>query len=194
MDLKNPKLQKYLLLTLVGFLVIYFWYARIYSGYSEKISQKRTEYEILMTDLKNVEMKAKSMESLKDEYQKLVERYQRVELLLPEERKPSLFLNQMHSAAQVSQTNILEITPQAPLPVSFYNILDFNVQIQGTYHQLGHFFANVANFPFMSNITNVSITALPAAEEEKTGNSITASFKLSTYYIKDEERLKKLEF
>jgi Tfp pilus assembly protein PilO len=194
MDLKDPKLQKFLLLALVGFLVIYFWYARIYSGYSEKISLKQTEYEILMTDLKNVEMKAKSMENLKDEYQKLLERYQKVELLLPEERKPSLFLNQMHSAAQVSQTNILEITPQAPQPVSFYNILDFNVQIQGTYHQLGHFFANVANFPFMSNISSVSMVALPAAEMEKSGNSITASFKLSTYYIKEEERLKKLEF
>jgi len=193
MDLKDPKLQKLLLFTLVGFLVLYFWYARIYSGYSEQISQKELEYEILMTDLKSVEMKAKSIESLKDEYQKLLERYQRVEILLPEEKKPSLFLNQMHSAAQVSQTNILEITPQVPRPVSFYNALDFTVRIQGSYHQLGHFFANVANFPFLSNVGGVSVAALPT-NVETMGNTVNASFKLSTYYIKEEERIQKFEF
>ncbi len=193
MDLKDPKSQKFLLLILVGFLILYFWHSRVYSGYSEKISKKQTEYELLMTELKNVEMKAKSINNLKDEYQKLLERYQRVELLLPEEKKIPLFLNQMHSAAQVSQTGVFEITPQPPRPFSFYNISDFTVQIGGSYHQLGEFFANAANFPFLSNITGMSITALPS-EMGKGKSTITASFRLSTYYIKEEEKLKKFEF
>lgn len=193
MDLKDPKSQKLILLVMVGFLILYFWYARIYSGYSKKISVKELEYEILMTELKNVEMKAKSIENLKDEYKRLLERYKKAEFLLPEEKKIPLFLNQMHSAAQVSQTKILEITPQSPRPISFYNTFDFLVQIQGSYHQLGDFFTNVANFPFLSNITGVSITALPS-EIGKDKSTITTSFRLSTYYIKEEEKLKKLEF
>lgn len=193
MDLKDPKSQKLILSVIVGFLVFYFWYARIYSGYSQKISQKGLEYEVLMTELKNVEMKAKSIDNLKDEYKRLLERYKRVELLLPEEKKIPLFLNQMHSAAQISQTNILEITPQPPRPISFYNAFDFSVQIQGSYHQLGDFFANVADFPFLSNLTSVSITALPS-DMGRSKRTITASFRLSTYCIKEGEKLKKLEF
>lgn len=193
MDLKDPKSQKLILLVIVGFLVFYFWYARIYSGYSKKISQKGFEYEVLMTELKNVEMKAKSIDNLKDEYGRLLERYKKVELLLPEEKKIPLFLNQMHSAAQISQTNILEITPQPPRPISFYNVFDFSVRIQGSYHQLGDFFANVADFPFLSNLTSVSITALPS-DMGRDKRTITASFRLSTYCIKEGEELKKLEF
>jgi Tfp pilus assembly protein PilO len=83
MDLKDPKVQKILLGGLILFLIVYFWYARIYSKNSKVISQKQIEYENILTNLKNVEMKAKSFENLKAEYEKLLKRYQKVELLLP---------------------------------------------------------------------------------------------------------------
>ncbi|MCK4385176.1 MAG: hypothetical protein KAW52_02815, partial [candidate division Zixibacteria bacterium] len=96
MDLKDPKTQKILLGGLIFFLIVYFWYARIYSENSKAISQKQIEYENIVTNLKNVEMKAKSFESLKTEYEKLLERYKGAELLLPEEKQIPLFLTQMH--------------------------------------------------------------------------------------------------
>jgi type IV pilus assembly protein PilO len=197
MDLKDPKTQKLLLGGLVIFLAIYFWYAKIYSKNAALIEQKQVRYENLMTDLKNVEMKAKSFESLKEEYQKLVTRYRKVERLLPEEKEIPLFLMHMHSAASTNQTGINQIIPQPPVPVSFYNCNSFEVEVFGTYHNFGNFLSSIANFPFLANASDVTITATPQegqTTEDQRGKSITASLKLTTYYVKEEDRLKEVEF
>jgi type IV pilus assembly protein PilO len=196
MDLRNPKTQKALLGGLLVFLVLYFWYARIYSKTNELMKQKQIQYEYLLTDLKSVEMKARSFETLKEEYQRLLERYQKVERLLPEEEQIPEFLMQMHSAARANQTGVMEIVPQHPLPESFYNVKSFDMQISGSYHDLGGFFSRVANFPFLANVSDVTIAALPQEEPapDQKGKSITASLKLTTYYVKEEERLKRIEF
>jgi Tfp pilus assembly protein PilO len=196
MDLKDPKTQKLLLGGLVVFLVIYFWYSKIYSKNTTIIQQKQTQYENLMSNLKNVELKAKSYESLKEEYHRLIDRYRKVERLLPEERQIPLFLMQMHSAASSYQTGISQILPQAPVGVGFYNTSSFDVEIAGSYHNFGGFLSNIANFPFLANVSNMTIKAIPpeGQSSEKKTRSITASFKLTTYYVKEEERLKEIEF
>jgi type IV pilus assembly protein PilO len=196
MDLKDPKTQKILLGVLILFLMFYFWYARVYSKNLQVISQKQAEYENILTNLKNVEMKAKNFESLKAEYEKLLERYKGVELLLPEEEQVPWFLTQMHFAAQSSQTSITQIIPQAVVPIDFYNASSFNVEIAGSYHNFGNFLSDIANFPFIACVSGMTITGVPqqaqASKEEK--NTITASFKLTTYYIQEKERLQQVEF
>jgi Tfp pilus assembly protein PilO len=196
MDLRDPKIQKFMLGGLAVFLALYFWYARIYSKNGELMKQKQIQYEYLLSDLKSVEMKARSFENLKEEYERLLERYQKVEQLLPEEERIPEFLMQMHSAARANQTGVIEIIPQAPLPQSFYNVKSFDVQINGTYHDLGSFFSRVANFPFLANVDNVTITGIPQDElaVEQKRNSISASLTLTTYFVKEEERLKRIEF
>jgi len=196
MDLRNPKTQKFLLGGLVVFLLLYFWYARIYSKNATLIEQKQDRYESLLSDLKTVEMKAKTFENLKEEYEKLMERYHKVERLLPEEKQIHLFLMQMHSASSANQTGIIQIVPQGAVPKSFYNVNSFDIQISGSYHNLGGFLSSVANFPFLANVSDVTINALPQEEQipEQEGRTISASLKLTTYYVKEEERLKKVEF
>jgi type IV pilus assembly protein PilO len=196
MDLRDPKTQKYLLGALAVFLALYFWYNRVYTKTTTMIRQKQVQYELLLSDLKSVEMKSKSFESLKEEYGRLLERYRRVERLLPEERQIPLLLTQMHSAAASHQIGIIEIIPQPKVPMGFYNSSSFGVQMAGSYHDLGDFLSSVANFPFLADVVDVSITALPQEEQSRgeEGNSITASLKLTTYYVREEEKLKKLEF
>jgi type IV pilus assembly protein PilO len=195
MDLRESKSQKILLIVLVVFLAIYFWHARFYSNYSKKISGKQLEYETLLTHLKKVELKAQSVESLKAEYQNLWEKYRNVEKLLPEENEVPLFLSQMHTAAQMSQARILELVPKEPLPVSFYNSLDYTVKLEGNYHDLGKFLCNVANFPFLNSVSEVSIQGLPfgLVKDSRNKSPITSAFKLTTYFIREDEKLKKLE-
>ncbi len=194
MDLKDPKTQKIFLAVLLAFLVIYFWYARIYSVNIKKINAKQAEYEMLLTNLKNVEMKAKSFESLKLEYENLLNRYKKVELLLPEEKQIPLFLTQLQSASQNSEAKIGQVLPQGIKPVSFYNAATFGMDIKGTYEDVGTFFASVANFPFLSNVTEVTFSGLPKDEVKKEKKSVAVSCKLTTYFIKEEEKLQKVEF
>ena len=64
MDLKDPKTQKLFLAGIGLFLVVYFWHSKIYTGYEDRIDARAHQYEQIRTELKNVEMKFRSLGAL----------------------------------------------------------------------------------------------------------------------------------
>jgi type IV pilus assembly protein PilO len=204
MDFRDPKIQKISLGIVAFFVVVYFWYTRLYSKYDIQLSGMTGEYETMITNLKNVEMKSKSLDALKLEYADLLGRYQEIEQLLPEVKQIPSFLVQLHTASSLTGTKIVKIEPQPIKPESFYNVASFSIEMTGTYHDFGKFIGYVANFPFIANVSGLDLkavagsnTATPATNDEGIAvelqkPTVTASFTLSTYFVKPEERLQEL--
>lgn len=205
MDFKDSKTQKIVLGTMAFFMVVYFWYSRVYSINENEIALKTTEFETITTNLRRVEMKAKSLDALKVEYSDLVERYHEIEELLPEVKQIPSFLVQLHTASSLTGTKITSIEPLPNKEEEFYNVVSFEVQLSGTYHDFGSFISYVANFPFITNVSDVSIVAQNIAisksaakdkaenvQEIKKQETMNATFKLSTYFVKENERLQEL--
>lgn len=208
MDLRDSKTQKIGLALLAFGVIAYFWYTRLYTSYDEQIAQKSQEFEAITTNLKNVEMKAKSLDALQTEYADLIERYHEIEALLPEVKQIPSMLVQLHTASSLTGTKITRINPRPETPQNFYNVASFEIELTGTYHDFGSFLSYVANFPFIANITTVDIKATNVAisqsamamqqeqsdrvEIGKKKETVTATFLLSTYYVKEEERLQEL--
>ncbi len=197
MDLKDPKVQKIALVCAVFFIMAYFWYSRVYTPQSNQIEAKKSEYQTMITNLRNVEMKSKSLEALQAEYEGLLARYRDIEQLLPEVKMVPSFLVQLHTASSLTGTKIVSITPEPIQAKSFYNVASFDVQLVGGYHEFGKFISYIANFPFIVNVNDMQISpgAPPTGSSDKKAeaNTITADFTLSTYFVKPEERLKELE-
>ncbi|MCX6830169.1 MAG: type 4a pilus biogenesis protein PilO [candidate division Zixibacteria bacterium] len=204
MDFRDPKIQKISLGIVAFFVVVYFWYTRLYSKYDIQLAGMTGEYETMITNLKNVEMKSKSLDALKLEYADLLGRYQEIEQLLPEVKQIPSFLVQLHTASSLTGTKIVKIEPQPIKPESFYNVASFSIEMTGTYHDFGKFIGYVANFPFIANVSGLDLkavagsnTATPATNDEGIAvelqkPTVTASFTLSTYFVKPEERLQEL--
>ncbi len=205
MDFKDSKTQKIVLGAMAFFIVVYFWYSRVYSVNENKIALKTTEFETITTNLRRVEMKAKSLDALKIEYSDLVGRYHEIEELLPEVKQIPSFLVQLHTASSLTGTKITSIQPLPNKEEEFYNVVSFEVQLSGTYHDFGTFISYVANFPFITNVSDVKITAQNVAisksaadsdvegvQEIKKTETMNATFKLSTYFVKENERLQEL--
>lgn len=204
MDLKDSKTQKIVLGVLAFFIVVYFWYSRVYSVNDNQISMKTQEFETITTNLRNVEMKAKSLEALKVEYDQLVTRYHEIEELLPEVKQIPSFLVQLHTASSLTGTRITSIQPMPLQEEDFYNVVSFKIKMDGTYHDFGSFIGYVANFPFIANVSEVEIDAVTLAVSEndkaqqnnlkefRKKETINAEFKLSTYFVKENERLEEI--
>lgn len=206
MDFRDPKTQKLLMGVLAFFVVVYFWYSRVYTSYSQQLTQMTQEYETMITNLKNVEMKSKSLEALKLEYTELLDKYGEIEQLLPEVKQIPSFLVQLHTASSLTGTKISKIEPLPISPESFYNVASFEIEMKGGYHDFGKFLGYVANFPFIANISDITINSNevasfgagqtetdPRMEEQNKKPTVTASFVLSTYFVKPDERLQPLE-
>jgi type IV pilus assembly protein PilO len=199
MDLKDPKTQKILLGVMALFIVGYFWYTRLYVKYDTQIATKSQEFESITTNLRNVEMKAKSLDALKIEYSDLIERYHEIEALLPEVKQIPSLLVQLHTASSITGTRITKLNPLAIESQQFYNIASFEIEMTGTYHDFGKFVSYVANFPFIANLTNMELVSQKLAisdsetkDENKNHESLSAKFILSTYFVKEDERLSEL--
>ena len=204
MDLKDPKIQKISLGVLAFFIVVYFWYTRLYSNYDNQIALKNQEFETITTNLRNVELKAKSLDALKVVYVELSDRYHEIEALLPEAKQIPSLLVQLHTASSLTGTKITRVQPLPINSEEFYNIATFEIEMIGTYHDFGSFISYIANFPFIANVSNVEIRdknlAISAAaaqsedgiKEIKKKETVTATFTLSTYFVREDERLEEL--
>ena len=205
MDFRDSKNQKIAISVLAFFIVVYFWYSRVYTNYDNQLTVKNQEFETVTTHLKNVEMKAKSLEALQLEYSELLDRYDEIEALLPEVKQIPSILVQLHTASSLTGTKITKIDPRPNRTESFYNIASFEVEMVGTYHDFGQFVSYVANFPFIANVSdmnikaqNIAISSSKAASEKgpsevgKKKETITATFVLSTYFVMEGVRLKEL--
>lgn len=201
MDFKDPKVQKIALACLVLFIMTYFWYSRVYSMQANSIEDKQREYQAMIVNLRNVEMKSKSLAALQAEYEELLSKYREVEQLLPEVKMVPSFLVQLHTASSLTGTKIIAIEPQPIRSESFYNVASFDIELEGGFHEFGKFISYISNFPFIVNVGNMNVEApVNATQQQANGdenegpqNTIKASFTLSTYYVKAEERLKELE-
>ena len=204
MDFKDPKNQKIILGAIAFLVVVYFWYIKVYQKYDNQISNRTQEFETITTNLRNVEMKAKSLDALQVEYEDLVKRYGKIEALLPEVKQIPSLLVQLHTASSITGTTIRKIKPIPVSPEEFYNITSFEIEMAGGYHDFASFMSYVANFPFIANVSDVKITAKNVAISKaalKDGlqnlsrrkETITAVFTLSTYFVQESERLQELE-
>ena len=122
MDFRDPKIQKILMGAVAFLVVIYFWYTRLYSSYDQRLKEMTQEYETMITNLKNVEMKSKSLEALKLEYVELLDKYHEIEQLLPEVKQIPSFLVQLHTASSLTGTRIATIEPEPTKSEKFYNV------------------------------------------------------------------------
>lgn len=204
MDLKDSRTQKIAIAVLAFFIVTYFWYSRVYSRNNSVIDAKSQEFETITTNLRNVEMKAKSLDALKIEYSGLIKQYHKIESLLPEVKQVPSLLVQMHTASSLTGTKITKLQPLPVAPENFYNRASFEIEMEGTYHDFGKFISYVANFPFIANVDNVvvknkQIKRVVMHDEEnkpqeigRKRETIIATFVLSTYYVQEDERLEEL--
>jgi len=195
MDIKDPRLHKIVIAVLVIAVVVMFWHSRFYSKYQAELIQKRANYEKILTELNQVKLKAKSLKGLQEEYEALLGRYDKVEMLLPDEKSVAKFLMQLHTASARTQSRVLEVIPKTERAKDFYKISDYEVKFTGTFHEFGEFLASVANFPFITNVSGIDISSVEDKANKKDKLSefdaltLEASFVLSTYFAKADQRL-----
>ncbi len=196
-DLKDTKNQIIVLGALVFILGGYFWYSLVYSPNAELIESRISEHERILRDLSAVEMKAKSFDALKLEYESLYRQYLKISSLLPDERQLEGFLLQLHQTAVTTDIQVTGLTPAAPVATGFYMTNAFRMEVTGTYHSLGRFFARVANFPFIANVRNVQMEAVPftgsdAVDHSGRARTLTATFEIDTYFASETNAIQPL--
>ncbi|MCD6098080.1 type 4a pilus biogenesis protein PilO [bacterium] len=185
-SLTDPRVQRYVVVGVLIVLVTAIWYFRMYSPKLEEIKRKENQLEDLRLKIHEAKLKVETYEELKREVMASYYKYRALESLLPLTRSVPDFLNHFYVAAKNNMVYLSSLTPEPTKQVDFYFVSPYSLKISTTYHGLGGFLADVANFPFIVNAGGMNITAIPSATEDL---SINVDLTLYTYNITESQRM-----
>ena len=154
----------------------YFWY----SGKLEEQKQKEARLTTLQNQIRELEVTANKLPEFQREVQALEARLETLKRILPPEKEmPDLMRRVQYLAAQ-SSLAIRKFTPGAVASREFYEEVPVNVDVDGTYHNLGLFFDQVSKFSRIINVNNITIRAKDRPELTST---VTADATATTFVL-----------
>ena len=183
MDLGFDKLPWYgqvgvfLVLSVALFLVFRFFYV---GPQLEAQALKQTELQQKRVEVAQAEGDAIELAAFQTEVDDLNNRLEALSAVLPEAQEVAGLLRRLQTFAVQSNLTLRSFRPQAVVTQEMHSEWPIQLQLDGTYHNLGSFFDRVSKFSRIINISNVIIRAKEPAELNLT---ITAECTATTFVL-----------
>lgn len=150
--LNLPLWQRLLLLVLILALLGTLYTIYLYQPQRDKLTQLTDKQEKLSRDLVQKRRIAKQLPKFKQEYEKIKLKLQASLEELPNKKEIPDLLQDTASLAKDNGLDVLQFKPGQEQPREFYARVPVNLEMQGSYHQVGLFADAVAH---MSRIVNL---------------------------------------
>jgi type IV pilus assembly protein PilO len=153
--------------------------------YADMLQQQQTK-EARLADLQKqiraLEVTANKLPEFQREVQALEARLEVLKRILPPEKEmPDLMRRLQYLAAQ-SSLAIKKFNPAPLVQRDFYQEVPVNIDLDGTYHNLGAFFDRISR---MSRLVNVGNVKVKAQNQQTVSNTVSVSTVATTYVYKD---------
>ncbi len=184
-DLKSPALQKMLLSVFLagGLLGVFFFTHFLPFGFpnqSERIAVLKGDYERKSTELARARATVADLPRFEAEYDQLHERWTLAAELLPADRDLPALLRKITLAAQQTGCQFVMFKPSPTKSEQYYTQVPMQISVNGGYHQVGSFLAELAN---LRRIVTVSGVRLKPNSKGDALLTTTADFIASAYSL-----------
>jgi type IV pilus assembly protein PilO len=148
-------------------------------------TEKKQEAKLadLQKQIRALEATANKLPEFQREVQALEARLETLKRILPPEKEmPDLMRRVQYLAAQ-SSLQIRKFNPAPPAQKEFYLEVPINLDVEGTYHNLGAFLDRISR---MSRLVNMGNVKIKAQQKPTINNTIAASAVATTYVYQDQ--------
>ena len=181
-DLKNPALQKKILsvLAALGMLILFFCFHILPFGFlnqQEKVNALKSTYEKKSADLARARTTVADLPRFEAEYGQLHEQWTLAAELLPTDRDLPTLLRKISLSGQQTGVTFMMFRPNAPRADTYYSELPVSIVVQGGYHQVGSFLAELSNLRRIVTVSNLKLKTATKADDPNltTSAELTAS-------------------
>lgn len=197
-DTKNPRNQKLLLvgICVLGATAYYFFspsFPFTWQSRQTQLSDLRKQRDDLQAQVDEGKRNADRLEALQQEKAELARRWADLESRLPSEYDEPDFLADITACGQAAHVEFLSFEPKVPVQQQYYSEAPVSVRVEGGYHHLGAFLAELDNMSRIVRIASLRINTHPRADEDrKEGDqevekpippAVTAELMVSTYFL-----------
>ncbi len=173
--------QRNLLLGAIGVGIITLYATQLVLPLWENRGTLETDLQKLQADLDQKRMIAANRSKLEEEIKGLEKQLEAAVVKLPEEKEIPNLLTQVNERGQQSGLEFLLFRPAAPVKKGFYAEVPIDMRVEGDYHTLATFLDRVSKLERIVNVADLRINPLPAERAKKTGRTISADLKATTF-------------
>jgi type IV pilus assembly protein PilO len=186
MNLRDPRVQKFIAVGLGSVAVLYLYFLAPFLPFghravAEERGQLEQQYRQLSSDLSKARQTLTNLEEVERQYEVITRRWEVASELLPEERELAALLRKVSLVGQQSGVEFELFKPRAVMPGELYVEHPVEVKVVGGYHEVGAFLAEVANLDRIVNVTNLTMEELKSQEGEETRQTVRAAFIATAY-------------
>jgi type IV pilus assembly protein PilO len=176
-----PRKQLYLLIGVVGGGILAAYVYFLMMPLWEEKARHETALQKLQTDLQQKQLVAANRPKLEAEIKTLEKQLADALVRLPEEKDIPKLLTQVNTLGQQSGLDFLLFRPTAPVKKGFYAEVPIEMRVEANYHSLGGFLDRVSKLERIVNVSDIKITPLAAGQAQRSGRSIVAELKATTF-------------
>lgn len=189
MNIRDPEFQKISLVTtfLVGVLYVFFFTTYLPFTFKSRrlqMAETRQKYERVQADVTKARAAVERLPELEREVAAIHERWEEVSELLPSSKEVAGFLTRLTVAGQESGVDFKLVEPQPAVDHEFYLAYPTRVEVDGGFHAVGRFLAEVGNAARIVQVRNLRLAAADGGGEGE--RVVTASFVAEAYASKDD--------
>jgi type IV pilus assembly protein PilO len=185
LDIRNQATLRILLCALlaVGALGVFFFTHFLPFGYpnrADELKNLKAEHEKKSTELARARASVADLPRFEAEYEQLHQRWSMAAELLPTDRQSAALLRKITLAGQQTGVQFVLFKPAPAKSQNYYTELPVDVIVQGGYHQVGSFLAELANMRRIVTVGSLKLTTAPQNDYE---NTTSAAFNASAYSL-----------
>jgi type IV pilus assembly protein PilO len=190
LDFKDiAKLKWYYQVLLVagvcGGLLAIFWYQYL-TPMNDDIQARMK----ILTDLQTVIAKSlqqqKELAQLKKDAEALQAKLDMLKTVLPLEKETDQIFRSVQQQATTSALRIVRVAPRPLIDREVYTEWPIDMQVTGTYHNVGTFLDRIRQLPRIVNITGLRMNVRNAEGEQAFTTSVDATYVATTFVYKEE--------
>src|SRR5438093_7477025 len=164
LDLRNPIVQKIILtgMLVAGVVGVFFFTHFLpfnYQVQQARLDALKAEYEQKSTELARARATVADLPRFEAEYEQLPQRWSLAAELLPTDRQVAALLRKITLAAERTGVHFVTFRPSGPKNEQYYTEMPLQITVNGGYHQIGSFLAELANLRRIITVSNVKLKA-----------------------------------
>ncbi len=156
----------------------FYWY--YVQGAQATVTTQRQKLDAMKVEINKGKTTARQLPAFRQQVTELSARLDSLRAVLPEEKDVSDLLRRLQTLATQSNLTIRSFKPAPIVQKETHAEWPIELELDGTYHNLGLFFDRVSKFPRIINVNNVRIKA---KDKPQPGSTVVAQCVATTYVL-----------
>ena len=168
-----------------GALLGLVWYQYL-SPMETVIAGKKSELALVQAQVAKSLKEQRTLAKFKSQSAELKAQLSSLKSVLPQEKETDQILRQAQRAAETSSLRIIRVGPRPTIDHDVYTEWPIDMEVIGTYHNIGSFLDKIRLLPRIVNISNLRIISKASEGVASFTASVGATYTATTFVYKEE--------